>query len=343
MILDLIEETVLAGARVEKAAELLGVTPRTFTRWRADEGGDGRAAAGISPAHKLSDAERELVLEIAHRPEFRDMSPRQIVPLLADRNEYVASESTFYRVLREAGELAHRGHARPNKSRKPDEHVATAPNQVWSWDITYLRSPVRGVFFYLYLVVDIFSRKVVGWRVHLEESADLAAALVAAAVAAEGVDPDELVLHADNGGPMKGSTMLAMLQRLGVIASFSRPSVSDDNAFIEALFRTLKYRPGYPRTPFATVEEARAWVKGFVTWYNDVHLHSGIRYVTPTNRHAGRDKAILAHRHSVYRAAKRRKPRRWTGPTRNWSHIGSVYLNPARQEVRTLPIATSTS
>jgi len=344
MIIDLMDEAVCAGARVEEASKLVGVTPRTLTRWHADQGGDDkRGLAPKSPAHKLSDDERDRVLEIAHLPEFRDLSPRQIVPLLADQGEYVASEATFYRVLREAGELAHRGHARPRKSRKPDEHIAAAPNQVWSWDITYLRSPVRGVFFYLYLVVDIFSRKVVAWAVHLEESADLAAALVKEAVAAEGVDPDQLVLHADNGGPMKGSTMLATLQRLGVIASFSRPSVSDDNPFAEALFRTLKYRPGFPRKPFATIDAARDWVAGFVGWYNDEHLHSGIRYVTPSNRHAGRDKAILARRHQVYRDAKKRAPRRWTGPTRNWTPIGPVYLNPVKQEVHVRPIATAVS
>jgi transposase InsO family protein len=342
--MDLVEETVAAGARVEETTKFLGVTPRTLTRWRADEGGcDGRAAAASSPAHKLTDEETKLVLEIAHRPEYRDLSPRQIVPLLADRGEYVASESTFYRVLREAGELVHRGHARPRKSRKPDEHIARAPNKVWAWDITYLRSPVRGVFFYLYLVVDIFSRKVVASIVHVEESADLAAALVSEAVRVEDVDPDALVLHADNGGPMKGSTMLATLQRLGVIASFSRPSVSDDNPFAEALFRTLKYRPGFPRKPFPTIEAARDWVAGFVAWYNDEHLHSGIRYITPSDRHAGRDKAILAQRQRVYRDAKKRVPRRWTGPTRNWTPIGPVYLNPVRHEVHIAPIATPIS
>jgi putative transposase len=344
MIIDLIEESVVDGARIDEASKLLGITPRTLTRWRADDGGDDkRASAATSPAHKLSDEERQAVLDICHQPEFRDLSPRQIVPLLADRGQYVASESTFYRVLREAGELAHRGHSRPRKSRKPDEHIAAAPNQVWSWDITYLRSPVRGVFFYLYLVVDIFSRKLVAWSVELKECADLASNLVATAIAAEGVDPDQLVLHADNGGPMKGSTMLATLQRLGVVPSFSRPSVSDDNPYSEALFRTLKYRPGYPRKPFATIDAAREWVTGFVAWYNGEHLHSGIRYVTPNDRHAGRDKAVLANRRQVYRAARRRTPRRWTGDTRNWAPVGHVYLNPIKREVHIADIAKPVS
>jgi transposase InsO family protein len=344
MILEWVTEAVAAGAREERACELLGLSRRTLARWRAEGGGeDGRAAAGSPPAHKLSDAERERVREIANGAEHRDLSPRQIVPLLADRGQYVASESTFYRVLREAGELAHRSHARPARVRKPDEHVARAPNRVWSWDITYLRTQVRGIFVYLYLAVDVYSRKIVGWEVHEEESAEHAARLIEQATAAEQVDRDQLVLHADNGGPMRGSTLLATLQRLGVVASFSRPSVSDDNPFAEALFRTLKYRPGFPRRPFANAAQARAWVTGFVAWYNREHLHSGIRYVTPADRHEGRDKVLLARRHRLYLAARDRHPRRWTGPTRNWTPIGAVYLNPVKQELRVPPIAKAVS
>lgn len=320
------------------------IAKRTLTRWRAQGGGkDRRGERATPPSHKLTEAERAQVLAIAHQPEFRNLSPRQIVPLLADRGQYVASESTFYRVLREAGELAHRGHARAGRSRKPKAHVAAAPNEVWSWDITYLRSPVRGVFFYLYLVVDIYSRKIVAASVHAEESGALSAKLVEDALAAEGVGAKKLVLHSDNGGPMKASTMLATLQRLGVIPSFNRPSVSDDNPFAEALFRTLKYRPGYPRKPFETLAAANDWVAGFVRWYNHEHLHSGIRYVTPSDRHAGRDAAILAQRDQVYRTASKRSPRRWSGSTRNWRPIGPVYLNPAKATNRVEPMAVPVS
>jgi len=344
MILALVDEAVVAGAREERAAEVVGIAARTLTRWRAEGGGeDRRKGPATPPAHKLDEAERQQVLDTANSVAFRDLSPRQIVPRLADAEQYIASESTFYRVLREAGQLAHRSTVRPAQARKPKEHVARAPNEVWSWDITYLRSAVRGAFFYLYMVIDVYSRKIVGWEVHPEESAQLAARLVQSAIAEEGADATRLVLHADNGGPMKGSTMLATLQRLGVIASFSRPSVSDDNPFAEALFRTLKYRPGYPSKPFATLESARAWVEGFVAWYNGEHLHSGIRFVTPTDRHAGRDKGILAKRHDVYRQAKKRTPRRWSGPTRNWSPVGAVFLNPVKQETRIQPIATPVS
>jgi transposase InsO family protein len=186
------------------------------------------------------------------------------------------------------------------------------------------------VFFYLYLVIDIFSRKVIAWRVHGFESPDLASELVDAACASEGVARDTLVLHADNGGPMKGSTMLATLQRLGVVASFSRPRVSDDNPYAEAIFRTLKYRPGYPKKPFADLVAATVWVDGFVRWYNTEHLHSGIRFVRPIDRHEGRDKAILAARHRLYGEAKARTPRRWSRDTRNSTPIGPVRLNPER-------------
>lgn len=332
MTLELVEEAVNAGAGVDAACAMVGVTSRTLTRWRARPGaGDRRGVGSAAPAHKLTEDERKAVLEVAHRPEFRDLSPRQIVPLLADSGKYIASESSFYRVLREAGELTHRGHAKARTNRRPRQHIASEPNRVWSWDITYLRSATRGAFFYLYLIVDIYSRKLVGWRVEAEETATFSSELISTTVAAEQVDADRLVLHADNGSPMKGSTMLATLQRLGVVPSFSRPSVSDDNAFAEALFKTLKYRPGFPSKPFPTIDAARAWVAEFVAWYNDEHLHSAIRYITPSDRHAGRDKAILAKRRRVYRDARKREPRRWSGETRNWTPIGAVYLNPIKE------------
>jgi transposase InsO family protein len=331
MTLELIDEAVASGARLFKACELLGISVRSTERWREDlEADDKRAGPLTAPTHKLTEAERKSILEVSNSPEFRDKSPRQIVPTLADRGIYIASESSFYRVLHEEGQMQHRGRARPRKSSKPKEHVATGPNQVWCWDITYLRSSIRGAFFYLYLIVDIYSRKIVGWWVDDEESMDIAADLIDRVTREQNVAKDALVLHADNGGPMKGSTMLATLHRLGVLASFSRPRVSDDNPYAEALFRTLKYRPGYPRKPFASVDDARAWVAGFVAWYNDEHLHSAIRYVTPNDRHARRDPRILAGRHRFYQAAKARTPRRWTRQTRNWTPVGAVALNPEK-------------
>lgn len=329
MTLSLIDEAVASGARMTTACEVVGLSERTVERWRTEEHGgrDGRAGPHRRPAHELTEPEKAKILEVANSPEFRDKSPKQIVPMLADRGEYVASESSFYRVLREHGQLAHRGRARRASGRRPQELVARAPNKIWCWDITYLRAAVRGTFYFLYLAVDVFSRKIVAWAVHGEESQDLAVDMIDAAVKRERVPEDALVLHADNGGPMKGSTMLATLQRLGIVPSFSRPNVSDDNAYAEALFRTLKYRPEYPRKPFASIEQARAWVTDFVAWYNDEHLHSALRYVTPSTRHDGKDRHLLEARRAVYREARKRTPRRWSGDVRNCEPIGDVHLN----------------
>lgn len=334
MILELVANAVAAGARKSKACETLGVAPKTLERWRKDpDGEDGRCGPTNPPAHKLTDEERARVIALATSPEYRDLSPKQIVPLLADKGVYVASESTFYRVLEDAGMSSHRGPARPpRKVTKPKEHVATGPCQVWTWDITYLRGPVRGTYFYLYLFLDIYSRKIVAAEVHEAEDMEISSAILEAARERESA-ASTLVLHADNGGPMKGSTMLSTMKRLGVVASFSRPRVSDDNAFSEALFRTLKYRPGYPRRPFTSLAEARRWVDGFVRWYNHEHLHSSLRFVTPAARHEGRDTALLTRRRRIYAAARQRTPRRWTGGVRNWTPVGAVALNPITREM----------
>lgn len=332
MILALLDQAIEAGAGLEAACEVIDLSVRTVQRWRDDPyADDGRVGPKTKPHHALTAEERQWVIDIANSAQYRDLSPGQIVPLLADRKIYIASESSFYRVLHEEKLMAHRNPARRAARHKPKACVATGPCQVWSWDITYLRAPTRGTFYYLYLVLDIWSRKIVAWEVHEEESPELASELAERACAAENVKPGTLVLHSDNGGAMKGATMLATLQRLGIAASFSRPSVSDDNAACEALFRTLKYRPGYPRKPFASIEAARAWVEAFVAWYNGVHLHSAIKYVTPNDRHARRDVAILAAREVVYATAKRTTPRRWTGDTRDWTPIATVTLNPDRK------------
>jgi transposase InsO family protein len=333
MSLGLVDEAVAAGARREQACLQLGLTERCMQRWRsADVGDDQRTGPTTPPANALTAAERVKLLEVVNSPEYRDLPPKQVVPRLADEGRYIGSESTIYRVLRAEGQNAHRGRAKPRTVRSVDAHVATGPNQVWSWDITYLLSSLRGRFFYLYLIEDIWSRRIVGFEVHAEESMIASSALVRATCLAENVDPDGLVLHSDNGGPMKGSTMLATLQHLGIVASFSRPSVSDDNPFSEALFRTLKYRPEYPRKPFIDIEAARIWVTAFVAWYNAEHRHSGIRFVTPDERHDGREDAVLANRVRVYERARRRHPNRWSGGTRNWSPAPAVFLNPKRNQ-----------
>lgn len=327
MTITLVDEAIAAGAGRLKACAIVGLSARSLKRW-AMHPQDRRRGPTSAPSNKLTVEERAEVLRVVNSELYRDLSPNQIVPLLADDGVYIASERTMYRVLEQEGLLRHRGRSRPRSSAKPKAHVAVAPNTVWSWDITYLKTTIRGSFFFLYLVVDVFSRKIVGAEVYEDERADLSADLIETACAHERIDPGELALHADNGGPMKGSTMLATLHRLGVSASFSRPNVSDDNPYSEALFRTLKYHRTYPRKPFASIQDARTWVLGFVAWYNREHLHSGIRFVSPADRHARRDTTILRRRHAVYTAARRRTPRRWSRSTRDWSAVGPVYLNP---------------
>jgi transposase InsO family protein len=334
MAIELIEEAVAAGARRHQACAVLEITVRTLQRWEKDDAKDRRkvAAAKRVPNNKLSDEERQAILATCNKPEFQSLPPSQIVPRLADNGEYLASESSFYRVLREADQVQRRGRAQaPRRLAKPEGYQASGPNQVWSWDITFLAASIRGVFYRLYLVEDIFSRKIVGWEVHENESADHASVLIRKACLAEGVHHDGLVLHADNGGPMKGATMLATLQRLGVVPSFSRPSVSDDNPYSESLFRTLKYTPAYPNKPFESIEAARQWVHRFVQWYNNEHRHSAIRYVTPDQRHRGADRELLKQREAVYEAARQRNPARWSGTTRNWNPVTEVWLNPPKE------------
>lgn len=330
-VIALADEAVRSGCRQSQVCAALGVNERTLQRWRfSGEHGDRRQGPLSTPSHKLTEQEREKIVSIASCTTYCNMTPWQIVPKLADEGDYIASEASFYRVLRENNLSTHRGSAKPKTHKKPTEHSATGPNELWSWDITYLSSQVRGKFFFLYLILDIFSRKIVGFSVHENESSELASNLITTACENECVDENEVTLHSDNGSPMKGATMLATLQRLGVIPSFSRPSVSNDNPYSESMFKTLKYCPQYPGKPFASIEEAHHWVEEFVHWYNTSHLHSGIKYVTPTTRHGGDDKAILSKRAEVYEKARIANPNRWSRNTRNWQPITEVFLNPKK-------------
>ncbi|AMP11969.1 integrase core domain protein [Collimonas arenae] len=283
-----------------------------------------------APANKLSEDERAQILAVANSEEFASMPPSQIVPTLADRGEYVASESSFYRVLKQASQQHHRGRAKKPSNRVVTSHCASGPNEVWSWDITWLPAAVKGQYYYWYMMLDVFSSKIVGHEVHTAESAELASRLMRRTSLAEGLAGRKLVLHSDNGSPMKGATMLATLEHLGVAASFSRPRVSNDNPYAESLFRTCKYRPDYPNKPFGSLEEAQVWTQQFVRWYNQDHKHSGLKFVTPAQRHNGQAEAILKQREQVYREAKRRNPQRWAQHTRNWKLDDQVWLNPER-------------
>ena len=340
MAIKLITKAVNQGARQRMACEIVGISSRTLQYWHSiglNRLEDRRQTVKKIPVNKLSEQERKHILDVCNSKEFCSQTPKQIVPTLADKNIYLASESSFYRILRNANQLHHRRRtARPVTTKKPDAYIANGPNQVWSWDITYLASTLKGTFFYLYLFMDIYSRKIVGWEVYENESSDQAADVLQKTRLTEALPVNhKVVLHSDNGSPMKGATMLATMQKLGVVPSFSRPSVSNDNPYSEALFKTLKYAPAYPSKPFENLDEARQWVLHFVDWYNDCHRHSGIKYVTPTQRHRGDDVTILEQRKKLYEEAKKKHPERWSGKTRNWSHELTVKLNPDNAQPET--------
>jgi transposase InsO family protein len=327
----MIAEAELAGAGRAAACEIVGLSVRTVERWHAHPGSeDRRHGPKRRPRNALSRTEQARVVSVMTCPEHAALSPKQLVPRLADQGFYLASESTMYRLRRRLGlRVGAQASARTHVTRATTVHRATGPNQVWSWDITYLPTAVRGRFLYLYLVIDVWSRRFVGWQVHDRENPELAAAMVARICEESRIDPKGLVLHSDNGKPMRGSTMVSTLQWLGIVPSFSRPHVSNDNPYSEALFRTLKHGPTYPRLPFADGHAATQWVKRFVAWYNTEHRHSAIRFVTPDERHFAREHARLGARHSLYQRARRRRPERWSRTTRDWSPLGAVVLNPA--------------
>ena len=333
--IDLIHEATASGATLNKACRVLEVHPKTYRRWfiKGTVLEDGRPKAKRpTPGNKLTLAERKLIVTTSNEDQYKALPPSQIVPKLADQGVYIASESSFYRVLKAENQLQHRGKAlSPQKRSKPTSYLASRPNKIWSWDITFLKSNMAGWFYRLYMLIDIYSRKIVGWEVHETESADFAAALINRACLAEVTCRTELVLHSDNGAPMKGATMLAKLQWLGVVPSFSRPSVSNDNPYSESLFKTLKYTPAYPEKPFESLQAARDWVHTFVYWYNEEHCHSGIQFATPGSRHRGEDIAILAAREAVYIAAKAKHPERWSKEIKCLQPVAGVWLNPDQE------------
>src|SRR3954447_22877360 len=332
-----ITEARANGARQAPACALAGADPRTIQRWRKNDGltrGDRRPdAIRPAPSHALTEEERARIVEVANELRFAETPPARIVPMLADEGVYVASESSFHRVLRAHSQMNRRGRARPPRpSRPPTTDIATGPGDIWCWDVTFLPATVQGRWFYLYLILDLYSRKIVGFEVHDTDSADHAAHLARRTALAEAIHamPERPVLHGDNGATLKGTTVLAMLHWLGIEPSYSRPRVSDDNPYAEALFRTAKYRPEFPVKGFAELDAARQWAANFVHWYNDEHRHSGIQYVTPAQRHAGQDRGLLACRHELYQRARQANPRRWSRQTRDWTPVAAVTLTPER-------------
>lgn len=331
---ELIDEAVQNGARQKLACELVGLSARTYQRWnQREELSEDQRLYHDAPVHnKLPEAVRQEILNVINQPDYSTLTPYQIVPLLLDLGQYIASESTFYRVMREHRQLKHRGQGTANQRKKPEPLKASGANEIYSWDITYLLSPVKGQYYYLYLVMDIYSRKIVGWQVHDCESSAHAADLIEDIACREKIDKNQLVIHSDNGSPMKGATLRAKMIDLEITPSYSRPRVSNDNPYSESLFKTVKYHYTFPEDPFASLSEARAWVNKFVHWYNDEHQHSAIKFVTPNQRHHGLDKPILANRKKVMERARKKHPERWNGrETRNLTPIKVVYLNPGKE------------
>lgn len=339
-LVDAIDQAHLAGCRLRPACSCAGIDVRTFQRWKRPEGGiqvDGRLEAlHPRPIHALSDQERDKILQVVNEPRFAELPPSQIVPQLADEGTYLASESSIHRLLRQVGQSEHRGRARaPRAGRIATTHTARGPGEVWCWDVTWLPSRVVGMWYYLYVILDLYSRKIVGYEVHEVESADHAAALVRRTAVAERIDESltKPVLHGDNGAVLKATTVLAMLRWLGISPSYSRPRVSNDNAFAESLFRTIKYHTGYPAKGFESLEHCKEWANRLVGWYNLKHRHSGLRFVTPEQRHLGLQERILKAREAVYREARNHNPTRWSRNIRNWEPVGTVHLNPDHEDL----------
>ena len=284
-----------------------------------------------TPAHALSADERAHLRAVLNSERFMDQPPRQVYATLLDEGVYVAHWRTMYRVLAEHDEVRERRNLLAHPVYRKPELLATAPNQVWSWDITTLRGPVRWSGYKLYTVLDIFSRCVVGWMIAEVESSALARQLIAETAGRQGIQPDQLTLHADNGGPMTGKPLSQLLVELGITRSHSRPHTSDDNPFSEAQFKTMKYRPDYPDR-FPTMEAAREWAREFFTWYNEEHYHSGLNLMTPASVHDGAAEAIQQQRQAVMAAAFVANPQRFTnGQPVVKGAPDAVWINPPAQ------------
>lgn len=332
---ELINEARENGARLEPTCDELNISVRTYQRWTKDGEVKKDQRPLIDrpiPKNKLSDEEREEIIRMVNSPEYADLAPSQIVPKLADEGIYLASESTIYKILKQEKMNTHRARTSPPVKREPPTHIAIAPNQVWTWDITWLNAVIKGHYYKLYLIIDMFSRLIVAYEVWEEERAEHAEYLIRKATLSQGIAGKPLVLHSDNGSPMKAATFQATLEKLGVQSSFSRPRVSNDNPYSEALFKTMKYRPKYPFNGFSSLDEARKWVERFVNWYNKDHLHSGIKFLTPYQRHYGLDKEIMGNRIAIYEEAKARNPERWSKNIRDWTLPEYVSLNPIDEE-----------
>ena len=318
---------------VHRACETLNVARSRVYRARQPE---REAKPRPTPAHALSEAERATVREVLNSERFMDQPPRQVYATLLDEGTYLCHWRTMYRVLEAYGEVRERRRVRQHPTYKKPELLATAPNQVWSWDITWLRGANKLEKYPLYTVLDIYSRYVVGWMLAEVESSELAKQLIAETARKQGIQADQLTLHADNGAPMVGKPLTQLLTDVGISKSHSRPHTSDDNPFSEAQFKTMKYRPDYPDR-FANLDDARQWVRTFFDWYNCQHYHSGLNLMTPASVHYGQADVVQQQRQIVMRAVYEAHPNRFAGGEPVIKGAPSaVYINPPTSEANLL-------
>lgn len=331
-------ERLAATVGVKRACESLAV-PRCQV-YRARQPRVETAPTARPPSVRaLSGAEKTAVRETLNSDRFADQAPREVYATLLDEHRYLCSVASMYRILRENQELRERRNQRCHPAYAKPELLATGPKQVWSWDITHLRGPVTGTYFFLYVLLDIFSRYLVGWLIAEREAADLAQVLVAESCEREHIAPDQLTLHADNGGPMTAKPLAHLLADLGVGQSHSRPHVSNDNPFSEAQFKTLKYHPTFPDR-FASPLAARAWFRPFVQWYNWEHHHTGLGLLTPGVVHSGQAPLVQAQRHQVLQQAYALHPERFVrGQPQPLALPTAVWINPPKPEAAHSPVA----
>ncbi len=328
-ILDFVNFYVLLGiVRLSVMCRYIGVSERTIQRWNLNGVDDYRKGAPKRVVRKLSEDEREEIYRISCSAEYSDLNLHEIYNSLLDKGIYLASESSFYRILRENNAITHRRETKEGTSRKrPDELRATAKNQVWMWDITWLKTNVQGIYLYAYVIEDLYDRSVVGWSIHENESDDHAKALFESVTQKEQAYPE--FVHSDNGNTMKGITLVAFYYRLGIVPSFSRPRISDDNPFIESFFKTLKYTCGYPKF-FTNIEHARKWFADFIDWYNTAHMHSTLQYVTPFQKRNGKHHMIFENRNKVLEEARQKYIVRWgSRAARKYKIQAMEVLNPS--------------
>jgi putative transposase len=289
-----------------------------------------------TPAHALSPAEREQVRAVLNSERFMDCAPRQVYATLLDEGTYLCHWRTMYRILAAHDEVRERRLIRRHPVYQKPELLATQPTEVWSWDITYLRGEATWIHYPLYTVLDIFSRYVAGWMIAEVESSELARQLMAETARKQGIQPDQLTLHADNGSPMKGKSLSQLLVDLGITRSHSRPHTSDDTPFSEAQFKTMKYRPDYPAR-FASPGAATQWARPFFDWYNHEHYHSGLNLLTPARVHYGTAATVQQHRQPVMLSAYQAHPERFRqgiplvqgAPTAVWINPPQPVVNPS--------------